>query len=364
MFTSQIFTEECREELIDFASKIEVKALTGPKMPDRYLAMSLLQKAVRRGELGYAWEAARYLLIERPETLWKRLAVIALEDIGVADMPTVMKILLVCTDVELRHRLGGAEKSAFTCVELLCVSSKDRASDDLYDVLTRDHGVREMKAAFPESPRLNAEEANLNGIVQSALTLLSHAGELDLDNAYVRSTKVWANAVVRFSDGLVSPLVQDAAILGLRKTRLVLGPLLTALAPLRPENLSLIDDPVLPHQTICGFPSWALGMHTRVGLEGFRRFLQRSDRLRELFADATTGETSKPRTVGGLVFRLDCGVLRNRIDWSVGRGLQKWATRMGWGLADEAVLPALDLIREEWDLVNDCRREALINYLR
>ena len=364
MFFDQVYSEACREELIDFAAKTVIESRTGQNLPDRYIAMSQLQKAVRRGELKYAWAAAGYLLVERPETLWKRLAVVALEDVGVANIPGAMQVLQVCKDAKLRNLMGGSEAAAYIATKLLCQSAKDRSSDDLFDVITRDPAVLDMRAAFAEGVTCCPDAVPQTSVIQSALDILRDADALDLDDAYVRRTSNWINAVSRLPDDTVSPLVKEVAVLGLRKTRLVLGPLLAALAPYQHGNQSNFDDPFLPERIISGVPSWALGAHTRVGLDGFRRYLGRSEQMHRLLAETATGETSRPRTVGGLVFRLECGMMRNRINWFVGHDLQNCATHLGWGLESEAVPVALDLICEEWELVNDCRRDALTDYSR
>jgi hypothetical protein len=54
-----------------------------------WVAMSLLQKAIRRGRKDLAFRAAAMLLIGAPEKLWRRLVCIAFEDIGLGDLDTV-----------------------------------------------------------------------------------------------------------------------------------------------------------------------------------------------------------------------------------------------------------------------------------
>ena len=57
-----------------------------------WIAMSLLQKAIRRGEERLALRAAATLLHVSPERLWRRCGCIAFEDIGVADLDTVASL--------------------------------------------------------------------------------------------------------------------------------------------------------------------------------------------------------------------------------------------------------------------------------
>jgi len=51
--------------------------------------MSALQKAVRRGEEDLALRAAMNLRIDGPHAIWRRLGIIAFEDIGIANIDVV-----------------------------------------------------------------------------------------------------------------------------------------------------------------------------------------------------------------------------------------------------------------------------------
>ena len=53
------------------------------------LAMSIMEKAIRRGREDLALSAAATLLRDAPERLWRRIGCIAYEDLGVANLETV-----------------------------------------------------------------------------------------------------------------------------------------------------------------------------------------------------------------------------------------------------------------------------------
>src|ERR1700722_11487997 len=57
-----------------------------------WLAMSLMQKAIRRGRAAIALRAAATLLRDSPDRLWRRCGVTAFEDIGVADLDVVAEV--------------------------------------------------------------------------------------------------------------------------------------------------------------------------------------------------------------------------------------------------------------------------------
>jgi len=105
-----VFAEALNEYLIDGLSEAIAKAEEAtPPVPlaaDRYIALSALQKAIRRGEEELALRAAMNLMIGGPHAIWRRLGIIAFEDIGVADIDAVGWVTVVIGKPEVRQRLG------------------------------------------------------------------------------------------------------------------------------------------------------------------------------------------------------------------------------------------------------------------
>ncbi len=65
---------------------------TAPLNHDRYIAMSALQKGIRRGAIELSLSAGLHLLNADPRSFWRRLCVIAFEDIGIANMDLVGQV--------------------------------------------------------------------------------------------------------------------------------------------------------------------------------------------------------------------------------------------------------------------------------
>jgi len=61
---------------------------------DRWVASSALQKAIRRGETQIALNAGLTYLTLNAASFWRRLPIIALEDIGVGADRVVMDVLI------------------------------------------------------------------------------------------------------------------------------------------------------------------------------------------------------------------------------------------------------------------------------
>ncbi len=97
----------------------------------KWRAASALQKAIRRGHVETALRMANGLHGLDWEYVWRRMAVIALEDIGVADIPLVAAIVWVCGKPAWRNANGGCLNYLYLLVERMCLSVKDRSVCDL-----------------------------------------------------------------------------------------------------------------------------------------------------------------------------------------------------------------------------------------
>jgi hypothetical protein len=108
--------------------------------------MSLLQKAIRRGEERLALRAAATLLRISPERLWRRCGCIAFEDVGVADLDTVTVVTSALSGKRYRESLGGEWHVASCIVSRMVRSPKCRGADDLLM-------IAELNPAFTEARR-------------------------------------------------------------------------------------------------------------------------------------------------------------------------------------------------------------------
>lgn len=96
-----------------------------------WLAMSLLQKSIRRGETGHALRAAATLLRDAPEKLWKRLAVAVFEDIGLGSLDLIAPVMIATSGKGVRKAFGGEWPVVNAIVERMAAARKCRAADDV-----------------------------------------------------------------------------------------------------------------------------------------------------------------------------------------------------------------------------------------
>ena len=120
-----------------------------------WLAMSALQKAIRRGREDLALKAAATLLRDAPEKLWRRIGCVAFEDIGVASLDAVGLATVALAGKQVRAALGGDWAVASCIVSELCRVPKCRAADDLLMACELHPAYAKARAelALPDDPQ-------------------------------------------------------------------------------------------------------------------------------------------------------------------------------------------------------------------
>ncbi len=113
---------------------------------DRWLAASALQQAVRRGHEGEALRCTRLLVDVDPQRYWRRLAVIAMEDVGVAGIDVVADVIIAARSKVWRDEHGGEWHVASYLVPRLCGAPKNRDTDDLGAITVFHPDFREARA--------------------------------------------------------------------------------------------------------------------------------------------------------------------------------------------------------------------------
>src|SRR5262249_10106951 len=132
---------------------------------DPWVVSSLLQKSIRRGETQIAQEAAFTLMKLNGSAIWRRLMVIAFEDVGVASIDAIMAVVAASSDAALRKSCGGNTRIAIHLARLLAAAAKDRSAD--YLVGARDHPalanfVRTLRDALVEDILLAIRDKTLS----------------------------------------------------------------------------------------------------------------------------------------------------------------------------------------------------------
>src|SRR5437762_1926483 len=98
---------------------------------DRWLASSLLQKAIRRGESEVAQSAALALFELSGAAIWRRLILIAFEDIGAASVDALSEVVLTRVNRVSKTKSEGDCQTVVDLTVLLSESPKSRSTEHL-----------------------------------------------------------------------------------------------------------------------------------------------------------------------------------------------------------------------------------------
>jgi hypothetical protein len=126
--------EDLKAFLLAVTKDLDLEALPktvfGAK-PDKYRAYSEMQKAIRRSDALAAWRPAHALFTAKDaSSMWRRLAIVALEDVGPGDPYGMALTLRVVTDKQIRAEAGELELLWYL-IQRLAAAPKSR---DLCDI--------------------------------------------------------------------------------------------------------------------------------------------------------------------------------------------------------------------------------------
>jgi len=332
-------------------------------LADPWLATSALQKSIRRGLQLPALLATSFLLDRQPDRFWRRIVVIALEDVGIGDLQLVHEVLAISGRKQWRAERGGDWSFAANLVVRMCEAPKSRDACDALVNADLHPELREQRSAF-----LDLGTDTLSDIVAAEGRPL---GERTLAAWLVAGTKRFPalnlpTRIGSFGDLLdiyeamgVRPDVLSTAQMG--STRTIEGhplslPLIWLLAAssgeidVRKQNLP--DAPM-----IGGWPAFALDMHTMLGKRAIRRF-QRECREIDQLALRWLPRDQHELFVGTLLFRFEGENVDQRLVYPGSQALLRTAEvahLTHQGLPRTLVSDALSILKEHLDLLHQCR---------
>lgn len=332
-----------------------------PVATSPWLAMSMLQKAVRRGETAHALRAAATLLQDSPERLWRRLGVIAFEDVGVADLRTVGMVTVALAGKRFRQQLGGEWPVAACLVELMAKAPKNRAADDLFAVLESWPDLAERRTRFAglsnDQQRVIALGTGPLEVRALAFWYLVGTDRVGSDSLLMRK----GNPALAFDllDELgVAPTMQEIAREGFRRTNELICPLVAILSLENGLREATANDPLPPSDLIGALPSYALDMFTREGRAALARVLSEDVGISE-WIKRMTPSAGRVEFMAQLLFRVESGLLLQRRDGDVGIELRRKMDFDCLGVSPDQATEALALMRSSLPLLNTLRRDLI-----
>jgi hypothetical protein len=233
---------------------------------DRWLFRSALQKAVRRGQTRVALTMSDRLRGEDPDSLWRSLAVIAVEDVGFGD-PDAVTFTTAAISKTVRKRVGDDHGLSRSLVRRMCAAPKSRACCELS--ITVDMGRPDLisvMAQRTDAELIAALEERNSGTLYTALGLIRGR----FPGYTARGAVAHAEAEEMISGRLgQDPAAARAAIHAFRRPvdTMSFAVLPTTRLMLDQPDMELVDEQARwPQSTdIMGFPAETFDIHTRMG---------------------------------------------------------------------------------------------------
>jgi hypothetical protein len=285
------------------------------------------------------------------------LAGIAFEDVSLADLDCVRLVMAATAGKGFRSQFGGDHRVAGLVIARMCEARKCRATDDLFIAVSHHHELQAVRADLaredlPQHLRHLQERGALLGLAVAALNAsgVRWTGQVAGKRADAAAT------FDAMKSAEIDPELVSLAERGWRRTREALPVLLPLLSRAMPSGVLLAVDDDLPPVVIGrnGIPTYCLDGFSHEGKAALARFLRRDLSTSQWLRRHVPAERRLAVLAGGL-FRVEGGLVRQRVEWPCAATL-KWladAGHHGLKLAEPAEL--LDMIRADLPMLNEER---------
>jgi hypothetical protein len=331
---------------------------------DPWSASSLLQKAIRRGEAELARQAARTLYRYRGQAVFRRLCMIAVEDIGIADVSLLQEIARIGSDKALRAVLASDAEIIDDLCSRMAAATKDRSADYLYCAATKLEPAK-LEAEVLKSRRT---DALIEIAADEALPLIRRA------NAAMLACTVPGKSDARLRAERVEQLLsasptrhlslEDAL---LQLARINVHPFCLMLPFLwstfrRERSGSTVVEEELPCARFAGsIPLYTFDFHTAVGKRAIERFARENTSIRTLLTRWASG--MRGVTVAEIAaFYADAAPVNRRLDWRTGSRLAHVgfvADMLAAGCAVDGATPLLECTKANLPHLNSLREASV-----
>jgi hypothetical protein len=334
-----------------------------PIAADPWVISSLLQKSIRRGERELAERAAFTFFHHKSAAVWRRLMVIAFEDIGIGNVDALTTTVAAAGDSAWRKNHGGDLKLAVCLAGLLAEAPKDRSADYLCDA--KDHP---RLANFWRAMETTSLELRLSHVRDQALGLPLRAvaalSALGIGSRGDISRTGGLEALLTAFHELEVPeeLVAATGIAAARTREPI-----TAMVPLiwlsaRNSEKRVCDCAVPPLVKADDVPLYALDKHTRLGREAIWRFACENDTVRTCLARFVPARQRRNAAYVA-AFYVDAAPVARRLVWDQSETLEAFGTErdlLHAGVPTEGIKPLLEAMRANLGHLNELRTQLLI----
>lgn len=292
---------------------------------DKWLTTSALQKCIRRGQRDLAERYARSGIRIDADHTFRRLAIIALEDLGLGNLKLIAATLAILGNKRRRRRIGEERLAAYLAMQMSS-SIKSRLACDMLSLVEYDPKTTKTAEPLSKFDAAALSQIALNkeaGLTKQVISLWFLHGTARLRSQQLVS--VVGAGWRRLLELLITqraPLIFHYIVrMGISRCRDSLAIPYVVLAKFaeRSPLVQTVRSDIPRPELIGAYPTFAYDMHTRIGRRAIKEFeVNCTDELR----------SAHVQDVGNLVFVLDGGVLDQRITGSEPSRIAQLATRL------------------------------------
>lgn len=324
---------------------------------DRWVARSCFQKAIRRGHTELAVRALANLFLHDPRAIWRHLVIVALEDIGVADVEILRSILGAKDEHSVRRAPGSLWNTFVDLTERLAASEHSQAVCDLLLRAENQPPTPEREMIIEGGPQSWASVLYDHGssMQQKATAALAFAGSFDA--AAARDPVAVFEICSEDSEKTeISDLARNAWRVS-RNPMALLFPIVWS-SWCKQSDCSTRDDQLPKLQSTDEIPEYALDQFTRIGKSAIRVFMREDADLQSLLARTAIPERQWASIVGDVLFLVEGGVCVRRMTWGEAEMLRRPARWLpATGLLGGSVRLIMEIIPAKLRQLSDVRQQ-------
>jgi hypothetical protein len=291
--------------------------LIKPLPCDRWVAVSAIQKSIRRGDSLTAKRALRNLYRDDPSSTWRRRLIIACEDVGIGALGAVVMTAGRSAKAKALREIGKDEAAALATVQMLAEAPKDRSADLLFAIAAHDPAFKAMRSKYrPASVarRLEFVGDPTLSLPERAIAVWHSSGVESRGEQRVGPGDL--NALIRtYTELGVPERLLEAVAVAIKKAHEPFALLLPLLWPAAAgSETEPLDSSLTPSSLTNGVPLYALDKHTRLGRQAIKRFAQENAEIAQFLIERGCG-SGDDGALRMAVFYADGALTRPTLQW-------------------------------------------------
>jgi hypothetical protein len=309
------------KDLFENESKLFNDSLTldpiEPLPCDRWVASSAMQKSIRRGDSLTAQRALTTLYRDDPSSTWRRLLIIACEDVGIGALGAVAMTATRSANAKALREMERDKTAALATVQMLAEAPKDRSCDLLFAVALHDPVLETMRSkcrSVSVARRLEFVADPILSLPERALAVWHASGVESRGEQRVGPGDLDALLRIYTELGVPERLLEAVAVV-IKKAREPFALLLPLLwLAVDGSETELLDFPLAPSSLINGVPLYALDKHTRLGRQAIGRFAEENAEIAQFLSERGCS-SGDDRALRMAVFYADGALTRQTLRW-------------------------------------------------